>query len=180
MRFLIVLLAVMVASCRSLGTPVSAPLPNDPWLTLSYSPGFSGTRPWEMQITTDRRVFLRTEGQNYEQHRLSATQIRTLETVLRRAQLDHLQRDYEWSGTDQETLQIAVEGSAVRVYGPQRLCNRDEIQRFLLVWNTAVQMVVVPTTRYTNHIYDLSSPACGTSGAFKLSTRNRSTAWLMY
>ena len=149
-----IILAVMAASCRSFGTPVSAELPKDPWLTLSYSPGFSGTPPWEMRITPDRRVFLRTEGQTYEQHRLSATQTQTLESVLKRARLDQLQPNYEHGGTDQETLRIAVEGSAVRVYGPQKLCNRDEIQRFLLVWNTAVRLVVVPTTRRTHHIYE--------------------------
>jgi hypothetical protein len=85
---------------------------------------------------------------------LSATELQTLETALTRAQFDHLQPDYEWGATDQETLQIALDGSTVRVYGPQHLCNRDEIQRFLQVWNTAVRLVVVPTTRSTKHIYD--------------------------
>ena len=158
MKFRIIVLAAILASCRSLGTPVAAPLPNDPWLTLSYSPGFSGTRPWEVRITRDRRVFLRTEEQTYEQHRLSATEVQTLETVLQRARLDQLQPDYEWSASDQETLRIAVPTSAVRVYGPRHLCIREEIQRFLLVWNTAVRLVVVPTTRYTKHIYE----HCGT------------------
>jgi hypothetical protein len=158
MKIPILMLAVLLVSCRSLGTPVSTPLPSNPWLTLSYSPGFSGTPPWEMRITRDRRVFLRTEGQTYEQHRLSTTELQALETALERARIDHLQPDYEYGGTDQETLQIAVERSAVRVYGPRHLCNRDEIQRFLLVWNTAVRLVVVPTTRDTKHIYD----RCGT------------------
>lgn len=160
----IVVLALALTSCRSLGRPVSSPLPDDPWLALAYSPALIGTPPWEVRITREGRVFLQAikyagasrSAQTYEQNRLSTSQLKSLDMVLEQARLDELQTDYEFGGTDQETLRVWFNGSyraAVRVYGPGRGCDRAEIQRFLRVWNAAVRLVVVPTMRYTNHIY---------------------------
>ena len=124
-------------------------------LTAQYGPGFSDWKPWKLTVTADGKVTQDTytfpKGkQTIEQKSFALTkeEVQQLITKVRDSNFHKLGNDYWYNVTDNPTLIIRVtmngKSNEVAVYAPDHQKDKDEVKRFLTVWNEVLKKVPPP------------------------------------
>lgn len=159
-RFYLSIYLQVFLSILILLTPVLADgntIPNDFKVIAQYSSGYSDWKPWKVTITSDGNVSQKIyvidntgEKTFRKSYTLSHDDLKEIITEIKESKFMALSKKYSYDVTDNPTLILTVtmnhKSHQVIVYAPSHLKQKEEVNKFLKVWNAVLMKVPSPNT----------------------------------
>jgi hypothetical protein len=132
-------------------------IPNDLKIIAQYKSGYSDWKPWKVTITSDGNVsqeiyIIDNTGEKTfrKSYSLSRDDLKEIITEIKESNFMTLSEKYSYDVTDNPTLILTVtinqKSHQVIVYAPSHLKKKEEVNKFLKVWNEVLMKVPSPNT----------------------------------